>query len=340
MLADTFLREKAIEILKNKTAYAFEGGGTLGVGHIGALEQLFNLGGLRNITHVTGSSVGSIVSAALAAGASIEYMKNKLFNMDLITFQDNDNNKLRDLYQLLKYYGANKTDQIRSFIGCVLKDLQKNSEITFKELYDITHVHLTITYLSLNHVRTMYADHLTEPDTKIKDAVTKSSTIPIFYEADWSLIDSTQEESKGCCKSFKKPLYQCDIDGGTLDNFPIHVLREQGCESSKIIGFKFISKGELNKYEYTYNSKDELVSLGSPKNLVVFLERLMMIARRQAMHVYIDDDDWKLTVKTQVGDMSSTDFSMTQEQKEWLYAQGVEGMNNHLKYIMSTLETK
>ena len=329
---------QALEILRNKTAYAFEGGGTLGFAHVAALERLHNLGGLKSISHVCGSSVGSIVGCALAAGASVEYMKQKLFNMDLITFQDNDNNKLRDLYQLLKFFGKNKTQKIKNFVGEILNDLTKNSDITFIELYNKTNVHLTVTYLSLNHNKTMYADHVTEPDTIIKDAVTKSSTIPLFYEADWESILG-DNDAPLCGKPFNKKLFNCSVDGGTLDNYPIHVLREQGCAREQIIGFKFISDGELNCYDYTYSNQPSNEDIdNSPKNFVDFLMRLAMIGRTQAMHVHVDKNDWELTVKTNVGKLTSTEFNMTTKQKDWLYNQGIKGVNDHLAKIEKTLE--
>lgn len=329
-------RAQAIEILRNKTAYAFEGGGTLGIAHISAIETLQKLGGFQNITHVTGSSIGSIVSTALSAGATIEYMKKKMFEVDFKIFQDNDNNKIKDLYQLVKYCGLNKTANIKEFVGEILEDLTGNADITFAELYKKTNIHLTVTYLSLYYDKTLYADHLTEPDTIVRDAVTKSSTIPFFYEAHWEKIEN-DDDSKGCSR-FRKNMYKCAVDGGTLDNYPIHVLREQGCDPINIIGFKFVSDGELNVYDYSYNNNDEKEARGSPENLFEFAMRMAMIGRTQAMHVYVKKSDWKLTIKTNVGKLTSTDFNMTDDQKTWLYQQGVLGVQNYLEEIIERLE--
>lgn len=329
-------RQKALEILQNKKAFAFEGGGTLGVAHVAALEKLQQMGGLKNITHVVGSSVGSIVGTALAAGASIQYMKEKLFAVDLKDFQDKDHkNKLRDVFQFLLYFGQNETKSIKTFIGNILKDLTGNSDITFIELYNLTNVHLTVTYLSLYYDKTMYADYLTEPNTKIKDAVTKSSSIPLYYEAYWEDMED-REYQKGCCCKFKKVKYKCSVDGGTLDNYPIHVLREQGCNPIDIIGFKFVSDREMydNIYDYKYNENPENVPKKSPENAIQFLMKIAEIGRIQAMYVHVHNEDWKLTVKTHVGKLTSTDFHMTNEQKTWLYEQGHKAVEQHLEEIM------
>lgn len=330
--------KKALEILQNKKAFAFEGGGTLGVSHVAALEKLEELGGFKNVTHVVGSSVGSIIGTAVASGASVQFMKDKLFTLDLKIFQDRDsNNKLKDVYQFLKYYGQNETTSITNFIGNILKDLTGNSDITFLELYNLTKVHLTVTYLSLYYDKTMYADYLTEPNTKVKDAVTKSSAIPIFYEAYWEdLID--QQYQKKCFSCFKKKQYKCSVDGGTLDNYPIHVLREQGCAPIDIIGFKFLSDGELNVYDYTYNENPVKVAKGSPENALKYLFKMAEIGRMQAMHVHVHQEDWKLTVKTHVGSLTSTDFNMTDEQRQWLYNQGLLAVEQHLQDIKAILE--
>ena len=61
------LHEKVVEALKQKTAFSLSGGGSLGPGHVGQLEQLYDYGGFRKVEYLVGASVGSIMCVAVAA---------------------------------------------------------------------------------------------------------------------------------------------------------------------------------------------------------------------------------------------------------------------------------
>ena len=173
-------RDKAIEILINKTALVFCGGGVLGIAECGALVALEEIGlNLKNVKSLSGSSVGSLLAATLALGGSTKYMKKMLENMDFNKFKDNDC-FIRSAYQFLTKYGLNKTTEINSISAKILSDLVKNPDITFIELYRKNGINLTITYLSLNYGGTIYANYLTEPNSLIRETMVKSSTIPLF----------------------------------------------------------------------------------------------------------------------------------------------------------------
>ncbi len=65
---------QAKEIIKNKSAFVFEGGGVLGIAEVGALAKLKEMGLLNKIQNVVGTSVGSIIAAALGCGATVDYI--------------------------------------------------------------------------------------------------------------------------------------------------------------------------------------------------------------------------------------------------------------------------
>ena len=210
-LANSKYVQEAVDVIKSKTALMISGGGTLGISMVGSLERLTEIGlSLAKIKTVKGSSVGSIIATAIACGADVNYMKQKMNGMDLSTFRDSDA-ICCSLWQLITKYGLNKTRPIRNFAASVLEDLTGNKDITFLELYHRTGVHLIITYLSVNIERTVYADWITEPHSSIRETIVKSSAIPVFYEGYTS------------GKSNKK---QLAVDGGTLDNFSFNYIRD------------------------------------------------------------------------------------------------------------------
>jgi len=296
--------EKALEVIKNKKAMMISGGGTLGIAEVGALFRLQEVGlNLRNIKKIKGSSVGSIIATGMACGADTKYIKDTMENINFKEFEDHDC-FLHSLYQLVTKYGLNKTTGINKLASKILTDLVGNPDITFASLYERTGVHLIITYLSMNMEKTIYADHLTEPDSLVRETIVKSSSIPIFFEGYF------ERSENGKCKMLS-------VDGGTLDNYSFNYLRDD-VEIKDILGLKFISNDEIK------NNK------GEPKNVIDYVVRLVYLMRKQAMKLHVKENDWMSSVKINVGNLTSTDFNLSKDEKEWLFNQGYESVNSYI----------
>ena len=316
-------REQALEIVKNKTALMISGGGVLGASAISTIIYLEELGvKLSNFKKIKGSSVGSIIATAIACGATTQYMKEMIDTMDFNEFRDHDF-ILHSLYQLVFKYGMNKTDEIDRFAGRILTDLVSNPDITFQQLYEETGVHLIITYLSMNLEETIYADYLTEPDSLIRKAIVKSSAIPLFYEG--------YIEGKGKNRTLA-------VDGGTLDNYSFEYLRE-GVDPIKVLGLKLVA-GEDIKDETNVGEENAVTGedKGYPKNVVEYFTRLIYLMRKQAMKIHVEKNDWMSSVKINVGSLTSTDFHLTDKQKEWLFNQGRESADKYIDELAKLLE--
>ena len=121
---------KIEDVMRHKRAICFAGGGILGIGHAGALDKLFELGYLDNITHTTGTSVGSIMSAAIACKATRNYVKNTLFGMNTRAFRDGGC-CLANLWRFLRKGGLYKGDAILDFAKKLMKDLTGDENTTF-----------------------------------------------------------------------------------------------------------------------------------------------------------------------------------------------------------------
>jgi len=308
---DTFLKQ-AKDIIKNKTAFCLAGGGVLGVGEVGAFSRWISHGGkLKNITHIAGASIGAILAIAVAAGADIEYIQRLMDGLDLKTFKDGPN-ALVKFYRLFKTYGWYAGDTITEFIGTMLQELVGDSEITMLELFNRTGVHLTLNYNSLNFKDAFYIDHNTEPNTKVKDAGRMSSGYPIFFEAIFRKYLSDGKWKRDTI-----------IDGGTIDNYPLHILREQGVPDSKILGMKLCNTDQMKQYSHTHGMNDgKHYDFGEPENLVDMIERMIDMMRTLAMRIHVKSNDWILTAKINCADYSSTDFDITPEQLRTVYEAG------------------
>jgi NTE family protein len=310
-------KEQALEILKNKKAMVICGGGVLGIAECGAIIQLEEMGlNLKNLNFVCGSSVGSIIATSIACKGTTDYMRDMMNSLDFSRFHDNDC-LIRTLCQLIKKFGMNETKEIRKLISKVLTDLVGNPDITFRELYDKTKIHLSITYMLTNiegENCTIYADYMSEPDSLVRETVVKSSSIPLFYEA--------HMDGKG-----KNKLVSCD--GGVLDNYPINIPRGLGYDPNEIIGLKLIAGKEVH---HTDNGGPGMpLKIGpAPANVIKYLMNIVNKLRNQALRLHVSKYDWMLSVKIGVGILSSTDFDLSDEQSDWLFDQGKKGA---LKYV-------
>lgn len=325
---DQYFKDQALEIVKNKTTLMVSGGGVLGSSEVASIIRLEELGfSLKNIKKIKGSSVGSIISTAIACGANTDYMKKMLDSMDLSEFRDNDF-ILHSLYQLVFKYGMNKTDQIRTFISTVLTELGQKSDVTFLQLFEETGVHLIITYLSMNLEETVYADHLTEPNSLIREAVVKSSAIPLFYEGHFESLNG---------KSGKKN-QTLAVDGGTLDNYSFNYLRDD-VDPLYVLGLKLVSGKDMGD-ETNVGEENALknVDKGCPKNVIEYFTRLIYLMRKDAMKLHVDKYDWMSSVKINVGTLTSTDFHITDKQKEWLFIQGKESVDKYIDELANLLK--
>lgn len=314
--------EIALKIIREKTALVISGGGTNGVGEVGSLKRLEELGlDLKKIKSVSGSSVGSIISTAIACGASVEYIKNKMNSIDFKLLEDHKCFLIEGLH-LLNNFGLHSMKEVDKLVSSVLIELGYDKDITFQQLYDRTNVWLTITYLSMNYKRTIFADHIYEPNSIVREAILKSSAIPMFYEA---FFEGSRANK------------QVAVDGGTTLNFPMIIPRLQKVNPIEILGLKFISTGDVNvrdEGQPGIPEEDE----GAPKNIVSHLTMLFDILRRQALKVHVHENDWLLSVKINVGTLSSTNFDMTEAEKEWLFQQGIDGVNKYVSDLEKHLE--
>ena len=317
--------EEAIQIVQNKTALVISGGGVLGSSAVASLKRFIEFGfDLKNIKSVSGSSVGSIIATAIACGADIDYILEK---MQGINYQKLKNKKciLVDAFRLLKDFGLYDMEEVRNLISSVLLDLVGNKDITFKELYEKTGVWLTVTYLSFNYKRTIFADHVYEPDSLVREAVVKSSAIPVFFEGYF--------EKKG----HKKELI---VDGGTMKNFPMDIPHLQGVDPREILGLKFVPSDSLAHKNIPDNGQPgtEEEWEDSPTNILSYLNDLIQILRQQAMKVHVKEKDWMNTVKINIGTLKSTDFDMSETDKAWLFKQGEKSADDYIYELANLIQ--
>ncbi|QKE50515.1 putative lipid hydrolase [Faustovirus] len=282
----------------------FEGGGVLGVSYCGALEELHRLNILKNITGFAGTSVGSIVAALLACGASYNFIKSELMGLNLAKLTDYTNDyKIVNFMNLINQYGLCKGDKLYNWITDMLYKLTGREKITFNDVKKLYGTDLYITGTNLSRRSVVYFHHSTHPDMCVRDAIRISTSVPGIF---------TPVNYNG----------ELMVDGGVIVNLPINVFIKQGDHSAKnTLAFMFI------------HSDIETRPIAPIAGAIDYFWAVAETALNTNYKQYMHPDDYARTVKIDVGNISSMNFNITTEQREFLVSQGRESVRSYFAHL-------
>jgi chaperonin cofactor prefoldin len=201
------------------------GGGLKVYALCGSILELEKSMKLSQIKRYIGSSSGSIICLLL----NLEFTGN-----DILDYLKN-------------HYGLNRYTIIENSIKNALKKSGFTKDCTFLDLYNKTLKILTITATSISNRETFYFNYITMPQMKIVDAISMSTSYPIFFTAKSYIINN------------KKYIF---ADGGIIDNFPI--LYYSLCDTN---GEMFLNEIQNISKE----SKEILLNRPMPKTLGIYL---------------------------------------------------------------------
>ncbi len=198
-----------------------EGGGVRGIAYMGALEVLDELGVLKRIERVAGTSAGAI------AATIISFRKNaaeiiEIFNtLDLQKVPqgaaDGESKSIAHLIhsenyiRLFEKFGWYTSEYFHHWLQSIIADqCRGNAEATFSDFQELgfCDLHIVVSNISRHRAEVFSADNT--PDVSVADAVRMSMSIPLFFEA--LCFDG---------KKFGTGDYYAD--GGVFNNYPVHI---------------------------------------------------------------------------------------------------------------------
>jgi NTE family protein len=272
---------------------AFEGGGILGIGHVGAIKRLEELELMDDFTHFAGTSAGAIVAGLCACKADSEFLL-KAIDIDYESLLDDDFGIIRDLNRLWSKFGYYKGNRLEHLYGQFLETLTGDANITFSEIKDKYGSFLVIptTEIFKTTCLSVYMNPDSHPDMMLKTAVRMSASYPFIYAP-------------------KKYM----SDGGILDNYPIKSLYKY-IDSEQVLGIKFIGN-----HNNEYNDR--------PENMIECAKSITKALRSQAMKMHVDKADWNRTIKIEHKNLKSMDFGLTGFEKEYLFSSGINAVNTY-----------
>ena len=273
---------------------AFEGGGVLGTAYMGALTALDQAGLYQGIQSVAGTSAGAITALMVALRLTAEEATTLTMQFDF--------NGLRDggglgIFRLFRRYGWYKGQVALDSLYDWCEKYTGNRRATFAWLLQNGYRDLRVVSTNLNRGTSLVFSADLTPDVEVALAVRMSLSIPFFFAA----VD------------FEGDLY---VDGGTLLNYPLEIF-DRDHELPHTLGFALRAPTE------------EPVRI---HGLLPFFRQYWHVSTLQQFNLLENDTRLvRRSVLLSTLGIKSTDFRISQAQKENLFRQGYTTTQKYLQ---------
>lgn len=203
----------------------FKGGGVRGIAYMGALEVLEEIGLLKNIKRIAGTSAGAIAALAVCFNLNMkdtitlfntlnlsEVPQSLNKNIKMKFWQSKDSECTRRFFQKYGWYSSEYFHEWLEEI--IAAHCDGNGRATFEDFHQQGFRDLYIVASNLSQERSEVFSRETTPQVSVADAVRMSMSIPIFFEA--LQFDG---ENFGAGDFY--------LDGGLFDNYPMHIFDDE-----------------------------------------------------------------------------------------------------------------
>ena len=170
---------------------------------------------------VIGSSVGSCIAASIALGITSQELIEKIQGITVKAFI---NIKAENLLQFPTKFGIDSGEAFLNYLKYWMGLFNKDFNITLKEIYDQSNIHLILVTTCIKQKKCCYLDHINYPDMPLLIAIRASCCVPIIYNP----------------VEYKDHLF---IDGTITNDLPFCLVKDK-LDSS--IGFYFKINTHLN----------------------------------------------------------------------------------------------
>jgi len=286
----------------------FSGGGVKAYAFLGALQSVYDK--QLKIERVAGTSAGAIIASLIAVGYRIEEINDMLQEIELKKLLDPPliSKKIPFTKWLLLYFqmGLYKGDTFEKWLQ---KTFAKKGVETFNDLKE-GYLKVIVSDISLGKLIVIPDDlkrvyGMNGNTFKVATAIRMSASYPYFFMP--KKIKNKQNE-----RSYI-------VDGGLLSNFPLWVFRESNNDVRPVLGITLSESMENNQSQQIKNSLD-------------MLQALFQAMLRAHDARYVSKTMQNNIVFIPVKDIKTTDFSITDEEKQSLIQLGKERTEHFLQY--------
>lgn len=292
-----------------------EGGGAKIGGHVGAYCAALNRG--FTLSHAAGSSSGAIVAAMAVAGYGPAEMHNLLLTTDFTKFLDGSKWKPKRIWDLISNLGMHNGDEFYRWIKAALaeKDIHTFKNLLSDNIDDLDipkyRWRLKVTASDVTNGRLLtFPDDAAlfgiEPDDmEVALAIRMSMSIPLFFKP--ILIKGTNGRADTKI-----------VDGGLLSNFPIWMFDSDVIPPWPTFGFLL--------------KEDDFGRPTSTDGLADFLLAIIKTMLNAHDRKFVRPEDYiHRTIAVPTGNVTTTKFDLSIQEKEMLYHNGHRAMNQFLE---------
>jgi len=211
----------------------FSGAGLRIYTFLGFIKALNELDLLKNINSIIGTSSGSLIAVLCILDFSYNEIEEIILKINTTNLKNINSDNIINFF---KDYGVDDCKNFERIINIILNIKVKNENITFKELYELTHKKLIITATCVNSMDLEYFDYETTPDIPIKKVLLMSISIPLIFKP----------------VKLDNKYY---VDGGLISHYPIDYFKDNKEETLGILVTSSLNKCmEINNIkDYIYN---------------------------------------------------------------------------------------
>lgn len=192
--------DKLLININNLNNLVLSGGGVKGLYCIGILKYLEEHNIIKNIKNIAGTSIGAFFGTLIAIGYTAKELTDFVLLFDMSKVKNiNFNN-------FFSFFGLDSGNNLEVILEKMFEHKKFNKNTTFGELFEKKNINLILTGTCINEKKCYYFSHKEFSNMKIIEAVKISTAVPIFFNP----------------IKFNNKLW---VDGGIVDNYPIHLFK-------------------------------------------------------------------------------------------------------------------
>lgn len=310
----------------------FEGGGVKGIAYGGALQVMDNLGLLKDIQRVAGTSAGAINACLLSIGYTSAEVSDIIARTNFKDFEDSGG-WLSNITRILNNYGFYKGDKFTDWLSGLVNAKTGAADTTFAQLKKMApqkgfkDLYVVTTNLTQQRSDVFSYENPLTANVSIRDAVRMSMSIPLYFQAivrDKDII----------------------VDGGAAWNYPINLFDfkrylsdpQNGVAAAyntdpefafnyETLGFRLDSTKAIQYNGMGWASEPMEIS-----NLKGYALALVNFLMEMANKKHLHQNDWNRTIFIDTLDVKTTDFKLPNEKIQALIQSGTQGTNKYFAW--------
>ena len=314
VFAFQFIHAQSPPAIKN---LVFEGAGVRGIAYCGAVQEMESKRIMEGIERVGGTSSGAIVALTISLGYTGKEIENIISKTNFKKFNDGGFFFIGGINRLNKHFGWYKGKKFGKWLEKMIKEKTGNENITFEELHQKGFKDLYITGTSLNKQKAVVFSYESFPKMKIKDAVRISISIPLYFEP--VFIDSS---GKIFDRPRQKQEFDMMVDGGLLENFPIHIFDKQQPDPYTI-GFRIDHEPQIEN-----DRRDKALAEMPVDNLKQYFGAFYNIIIENLNRQRLTFTDWQRTVSISDGNVLPKVRKLSKEEVTILIENGKKAVHD------------